>query len=68
MSMEMSSASGNLINTWAWDDTTDMGGAHNLFSLFHVIGLKSEVADIVCPSKKCKKLVMTMKYRGERKF
>jgi hypothetical protein len=43
MSMEMSPAYGNLINTWAWDDTPDMGGAHHLFSLFHVVGRKTEL-------------------------
>jgi hypothetical protein len=30
--LEMSPAYGNLVNVWAWDDTPDWGGAHDLFS------------------------------------
>ncbi len=32
--LEMSRAYGNLVNVWAWDDTPDLGGAHDCLSFF----------------------------------
>ncbi len=36
MSLVMSAAFGNVTNTWTWDDTPDMGGAHIIFPLPHL--------------------------------